>query len=472
VRIRLKSLPNIKKEFDLQTKNSSAKNNIVICFENSRFLLSYCNAESLVKLKLKYNLTFIISEKISAEESFFLLDYGKVYRFNEIKFLKKITNLVLARKTYLNRYKSKSFETRIRHLYPEIFFTSNKLLDYRKISVFYIKIKKENVALKSIEQKILKYSTNINKFINSDTSTKHFIILSGGAYSGFETSAISFANQNKINTVLVIDNWDNLSSKSILLAEPKIAVVWGDFMEKEARVIHSFNKTRIYQLTPLRFNYEAKINRHINASKYVLFAGSGGNTENEMELLKKCATIFQNYLTNVDLLYRPHPTTISNYSRFIQEFNSTFNGYINVKIDSSLNELSKNNWYSINDQKRVSDLIVNCEFLITPHSTMLLEANFRGKPAVALSYDILSTSESQSRERNDWNEYQHLIDYRKNPYLILVENEGELARSIMSAIAMQDSSVQIKQSCKEFIVDNSSDFYGDIFKIIDKDQSL
>jgi hypothetical protein len=42
----------------------------------------------------------------------------------------------------------------------------------------------------------------------------------------------------------------------------------------------------------------------------------------------------------------------------------------------------------------------------------------------------------------------------------------------MSAIAMQDSSVQIKQSCKEFIVDNSSDFYGDIFKIIDKDQSL
>ena len=237
-------------------------------------------------------------------------------------------------------------------------------------------------------------------------------------------------------------------------------------MEKDAVAIHKFTQSNILKLRPLRFNISGVSTTPFSGEKYVLFSGSGGLLFRELDMLEKCAHELNKLMGDTKLIYRPHPTTISNYSEFRKEFSIMFSDFKNVELDSSINESSAQDWYSLVDLHRVDLLIKNCEFVITPHSTMLIEAHFNGKPAVALSSSILEDKDSSKH----WYEYQHLVDYRKNPLLILVEEADFLKDALTRAIKLQSDPETIRNSCQNYISDSSLDFVKGLINIIEESE--
>jgi hypothetical protein len=320
-----------------------------------------------------------------------------------------------------------------------------------------------SAIIKTLEKFILAHSTNIHLLLKSGADHQKILILSGGAYTGFESSVLLNSQKLGIESFLLIDNWDNLSSKSIILSEPNVAIVWGDEMEKEAITIHKFVTTKIVKLTPLRFHLSSKYPIENFDSKYVVFSGSGGKVIGELDMLEKCAHEMKELSRHTKLIYRPHPITISNYVEFKQNFSRRFNAFENVELDLTISNKSAQEWYSLEDLRRVNYLLENCEFLVTPHSTMLIEAHFKGKPAVALSASILENSD----ESRNWNEYKHLVDYKRNPLLILVEDANDLKNALKKAIELQSHPQMIKDSCKNYISDDSTDFVQGLINIIE-----
>ena len=428
-----------------------------------------------MELSNEFKLTFLLPEKFATSQIKHMETFGNIIKFKESKILEKISRLILARNTFMNRQISISFETRIKIIYPELDKNNERIsqnIDIRRkiqrqIVLTFVKMLPGNRLINLLEKFVLTHSTNIYSSLKNQGKNAKILILSGGAYSGFESSVISNSKKLKIKNLLLIDNWDNLSSKSIILFEPNATIVWGDEMAKEVVAIHKFTQTNIFKLKPLRFNFPAKSTNPFSGEKYVLFSGSGGLVFPELDMLEKCANELNKLLGDIKLIYRPHPSTISNYIEFRKEFSIRFKDFRNVEIDSSINEYSAQDWYSLADLHRVDHLIKNCEFVITPHSTMLIEAHFNGKPAVALSSSILENKDSPKH----WYEYQHLVDYRKNPLLILVEDAGLLKEGLTRAIKLQSDPEIIRSSCQNYISDSSLDFIKELINIIEESES-
>ena len=96
------------------SESAKDKKSLIICFENYRFLKSYCNEILLKELSNKFELIFLLPEKFVTSQTKHMELFGVIVKFRERKILGKISRLILARETFMNQKLSVSFETRIK----------------------------------------------------------------------------------------------------------------------------------------------------------------------------------------------------------------------------------------------------------------------------------------------------------------------------------------------------------------------
>jgi hypothetical protein len=181
--------------------------------------------------------------------------------------------------------------------------------------------------------------------------------------------------KNKVGTIGIQENWDNLSSKSFLKYFPSIFLVWGDQSGSHLRTYQQYQGT-IVEVGAMRLqelfeqkklsnqdNYQNKLNKCKSEVKILYIDSASG--ESDVRILEELS----NYLANnsntrekLEIIYRTHP-----------KFN---NSKLQKKVISKIKLLPHIKLYEREDNESNFDRIeqiMNSDIIISKFSTYILE---------------------------------------------------------------------------------------------------
>lgn len=124
--------------------------------------------------------------------------------------------------------------------------------------------------------------------------------------------AILVARTDNLKSLLVYDNWDNLSSKGVIFEKPDYLVCFGERSVQFATRIHGIESSRVYPLGSARFDvYQSFTEKDFSLRTEVLIAGSSISLE-DAEILKIisakiCSSEANSKFMRASFIYRPHP---------------------------------------------------------------------------------------------------------------------------------------------------------------------
>ena len=181
--------------------------------------------------------------------------------------------------------------------------------------------------------------------------------------------------ENKIKSALVYLNWDSAVNKTIL-TRPDYLLTWGKQTADLAKKIHNiesipFGSLRLEIYKKINYTHKYEID-FSNNFKYLLFAGSGVVFA-ENTLLKLLDDLIISKNLNIKIIYKQHPHAWKRYSEKLGDINSLKNviPYKSTKSDFLL----------------YPHLFSKISGLITPYSTMMIDASLNGLPVLAVGYD-------------------------------------------------------------------------------------
>lgn len=335
---------------------------------------------------------------------------------------KRTSLLALDFETLCESHRVKSFETRIRHRWN---IQAEKEINIRSliwpltprrilIAILYTKIfrnfaRKMLCYLADLDLKLLKQLKD-HLHIEGLVDTK-VLMLSGGAFGGIENVVIKLCRRRGIPTFLVVDNWDNLSSKSIYWNTPDYLAVWGEEMMRDAIEMQGFHKSQISIIGSSRVDLKVnKSESNFNFPRnYACFIGSGWQFSNEVDLVERASKILEEELPTMKLIYRPHPSYLNQEA--VDTLISEFVPFKNIILDVGLTSVIRGaTWYSLDSLQQLQELLRNAKFIMGAHSTSLVEALYYGKTVIANSYSDLPIF----RDGDAWGAYSHMLQIRGN----------------------------------------------------------
>ena len=235
-----------------------------------------------------------------------------------------------------------------------------------------------------------KLIVNNNKEIYSYLKKKKpsLVILPGIPFDSFGLEAIKCASRLSIKNIMTVLHWDFFSNKGLLRAKPDIVCVWGKQMFEMATVLHKIPKDKVRIAGVPQFDFyknvidisEARKNIDLPiGEKIYLFAGMVVPYD-EMSVL----SIIDEYITNElhsdsIILYRPHPRKHprKNEKDFIDY------KFKNVILDPENQRRKK---ITTTELEYYANLLYSIDGLISPFSTMTVEAAICGKPCLVIAF--------------------------------------------------------------------------------------
>ena len=223
----------------------------------------------------------------------------------------------------------------------------------------------------------------------------NLVIFPSAAYEASGTDVATICKSLNIPSLALIDNWDNLSSKTVYWSKPDNLAVWGPQTRDQAISIHGFKKEQVHNLGTPRFeSYFSMRNAKPVAPydfPYILFVGSAMPFD-ELGALHAIEDYLRTQIDANDqlkIVYRPHPW---------QHKRSSFNvfretDYSFTILDTQLSNSVANVPRMDRDRMRFQPaldyypgLLANAQIVVGPLTTMLFEAALCLRPVVALAY--------------------------------------------------------------------------------------
>ena len=299
---------------------------------------------------------------------------------------------------FVNQSKSKTF-----HLSTKIFLQFNKwtdhemeskiyktlifplrsiyfLMDY--VKYFFLKLKLFKSLRNSIQNK-----KKPNSFLEKKISEYNpdLIVLPTKAIDNYYFDLNKIALKLNIKLIYLVDNWDNISGKSIVFKNHYYGV-WGKQSLQQVKKIHGVSLKKIRIVGSPRFEVyfqqkNAKIKSHYSF-KYILFLENTYCKESiSLKYLDKI--INNNKIFNkFKIVYRPHPWR---KSREIIKARD----YKNVVIDKQLRKTYDKKFFldkSQPDLKYYPSLISNAQLVISGPTTMVIESLLLKKKILLLAF--------------------------------------------------------------------------------------
>jgi CDP-glycerol glycerophosphotransferase (TagB/SpsB family) len=211
----------------------------------------------------------------------------------------------------------------------------------------------------------------------------------------FASDLIAWGKENKIPTIYLMNSWDNPSTKAMTLGHPDWLVVWGEQSKMHANVHLKMDKDRIltfgaaqfeiYRHPPSMTSEEFKKKLEIDAgAKIILYAGSSKQVKEVQHLIELEKAIEEGRLPPCYIVFRPHPWRgvvegeVDFFSRswkWVMMDPSMKEYYVESRKDSGKIYLPDINY--------THTILSACDMLISPVSTILLEAALHDKPILA-----------------------------------------------------------------------------------------
>ena len=230
----------------------------------------------------------------------------------------------------------------------------------------------------------------------------HPTVLSGP----FINDVVQSCRRRAIPHVLVMNSWDNPSSKQAMVGHPDLLLVWGQQTEEHAHHYMNMPPARVRRFGAAQFEIYREpprldraafcANHDIDPARQILlYAGSSKETDEFEHLLAIEAMIERGALENTVLLYRPHPWGNGGLGghRIIDQ------PWKHVRLEDSMRGYLEqvkagNPEKSLPDYRNTRDLLCHVDALVSPLSTIIVEAARLGRPVLCfLPEDELEEAE-------------------------------------------------------------------------------
>jgi len=280
---------------------------------------------------------------------------------------------------------------RFRYFMQQIYFFLRKVFVENKLSVFYfIPFKKSIIKIRTNRFKgTVQLGRLFSEFdlviFHSCTLEKEFPLIQQSL------------KETKTQTLMVLESWDNLTSKQIFVFKPNYIGVIGQLDVYNAMRIHGFEYNQIFQVglpkfeILKRFKYDKG---RVGKSKTILYVGFF-LPHDEINLLNQIQKTLGNLDENTKILYRPHPGA---KKRLYME-----------QLDPRVQITRK--WSSTKlpplDSEYMSD-VLGVDVVIGPPTTFLLECMLLGIPTLV---DLTNDGVHRTTSSNSAKNYLHIMQF-------------------------------------------------------------
>ena len=204
---------------------------------------------------------------------------------------------------------------------------------------------------------------------------------------------IYYGKKKSIKTFVLMNSWDNPSTKNTVFDYPDALLVWGEqtkshavqFMKIPNKKVNIFGAAQfeIFKSKSIKNKKEFKSQYKINNEKIILYAGSSKGTNELMHLDILDKAIQDGKIINTKIIYRPHPWGGggANGEKILEQ------KWKNIFIEQEFIQYLQNIANGIN-KKFLSDYVnthctlSNIDYVISPLSTIIIEAAMHGKSSL------------------------------------------------------------------------------------------
>ena len=413
------------------------KKKLLIIVSDNFMFRNYIKTKTFNNIKKKYYCYFLFDKSINLKKSTIKEKEHFVFEYSENE-KNKYKNY------YLSRIFKKTQKSSTYILAKKIFLTYNKWIDHNnenlikkfllgplRILIFtkyylqylYLKLSFCDFFRNYFEKKINLNDNLKNKVLKINPD---LIILPTKASDVYYFDLKKISDKYKIKLFYLIDNWDNVSAKSVIFQQ-QFYGVWGKQSYNQVKYIHDINLKNTFILGSPRFESFFKLtNKKIKSHyrhKYILFLEN--TYPREIIALKYLDDYINKNATlkNFTIMYRPHPWRKSRKIINIKD-------YKNVIIDKQMARAYKKKEFSKNSQPDLNyypSLIKNAEFIIAGPTTMVIESLIFRKKILLLAF---KESEHPYSPHNLYKYFEHFKGINKFNNIIINNSLNELDKDI------------------------------------------
>lgn len=211
----------------------------------------------------------------------------------------------------------------------------------------------------------------------------------------FINDLIVQCHERGVPLVLAMNSWDNPSTKRAVVGKPDWLLAWGEQTCDHAVRFMALDPARVVPFGVAQFDVYAQPTRMDRAvfcaahgidpqRRIILFAGSNAQTDEFSALAAIDQAITEGRLANVSVVYRPHPWGGGGQGG-ARLANAQFR---HIVIDRTMRDylarLAQGEpGITLPDYRDTHDLLSAVDGVVSPLSTILLEAILHGKPVAA-----------------------------------------------------------------------------------------
>lgn len=338
---------------------------------------------------------------------------GERYDFKSNEIVQKKINKRNIRYTHIPRKRTGHwFLLYIIHIFRQLRMNINKKNGkdhFRAIQDFQIRaIGKRNVRLAKIAglpliYQITNFIFRLKLGIHEDIiqlleKEKPDLIIHPSFLKGYYVNEIfTAAPKYKIPLIILVNSWDNCCCKAFCTGSPDKLVVWGEqakihaqqFLNMPEEKIECFGAAQfeIYKNPPKETREELAKFFNVDLNKKILLYAGVSNSENDTLFLKMLEKgIKESKLPNCHVIYRPHPWR--DVLRDEEEDFFSLN-WEHISMDPTMIDFYRRvikepiGTMFLTDYSISNKLMTLVDGVISPLSTMLVEALIKGKPVLA-----------------------------------------------------------------------------------------
>lgn len=434
---------------------SSNQKKIAILLLSQIHVRNYIDTGAFENLTTKFQIKFLIQDGVALSGNFECEKQVDVIASMPMRNHWRLFELLM----FIRRPVSSTFRFRIKRLYfpsmPANVRDRLGLLKYklRKIKRFFLWALFSTLALPGIN--ILSsaiFRALLEKRGDLEQKIKNFspdlVIMPSSAHDPLAMEMIRITRKLGAKTLMVVDNWDNLSSKSVMYESPDYVSVWGEQSVQHSNLIHNIPAERVFIGGTPRFDdYFSSRAKKLKSNfkfKYLLFVGTALEFDERRALQALDICISENSeLKNLQIIYRPHPWRQSSNIVEVRDLPS-------VRLDPQIaNAFCSGDKTQQPDLSYYPSLLQNAEGVVGGMTTMLIEALLMRTPYLALIWDDPKYSTNM---RHVYENYMHFRGIEGIGSLILSKSESGLCEDVSRLFGM-------KKSLNEDELDNELNYF-------------
>ena len=286
---------------------------------------------------------------------------------------------------------------------------------------------------------------------------------------------------NKINkpVLVIMNSWDNPLTKRSVVNKDYYLLVWGKQTKFHALKYMGLKEDKVIEFGSAQFDiYNMQNKNKPNKNNYIkdlelnsktlLYAGSSKIADEFSHLLAIDNAILKGLLPKIKVIYRPHPWGGCGYQGYrFKNYN-----FQNVVYDQNMmsyisRDFEKDHSKFLPDLESTKDLLDSVDIVLSPLSTILLEAIMIGKIPVCLMIE----DEIQAKHFHMVKRSPHFEEILMNKNVIVLEGKKFLIRGILEALKkseMKTISSQLRKDSEFFITRFSKPFNQRLLELVDK----